>query len=268
MSVPQIRCPNCGLTINLENRKDTDVQLITTAVQHDASSFTELLRSTKLPRKTLSLRLKEMCSNGVLAKVDGAYKLNGTPSSEKKLANPFGRVANVVGDRRVKGLILIGLVLMGFPVVSYALATLFSYTPTINVASEPKLSGNFSLTVEVHDMKDLYAWQAIIAFNTSELKLLEITPGEDFNVTWPYFLTPSDLGHGMMLVGASLEGASAGVNIPGAGSLAVIVFGYYASNYQSPKIIRSGGGFETELLDSQQQDIPLSDSTLSLAILP
>lgn len=269
--MPQIRCPNCGLTINLENRKATDVRLITTAVQHNATSFTDLLRTTKLPRKTLSLRLKEMCGHGVLAKVDGAYKLNGVSGPEKRIASPFNRVASVVSDRRVKGLILLGLVLIGFPAMSYALATLFSQGPSINVAPEPQLLGNFTATVEAHDVKDLYAWQAVIAFNMSELKFLKITPGKDFNVTFPFFPQPADLGNGMMLVGGvhgTLKGPCLGVDFPVKGSLAVIVFGYYVSNYQSPRIARSGGGFETKLLDSQQRKIPLSDSTLSLTILP
>jgi hypothetical protein len=266
--MPQIRCPNCGLTINLENRKGTDIQLITTAVQHDASSFTDLLRSTKLPRKTLSLRLKEMCSNGVLAKVDGAYKLNGISDSKKRVVNPFNRFANVVSDKRVKGLILIGLVLIGLPAMSYALAALFSSGPSINVAPGPKLLGNFTVTLEVHDVKDLYGWQTVIAFNTSELEFLEITPGKDFNVTFPFFPQPSDLGNGMMLAGGILKGLRPGLDFPVEGSLAVLVFGYYVSSYQSPRIMRSGGGFETELLDSHGQDIPVSDSTLSLTVLP
>jgi hypothetical protein len=268
ISVPQIRCPNCGLTINLENRKDTDVRLITTAVQHSASSFTDLLRSTKLPRKTLSLRLKEMCRNGVLAKVDGAYRLNGISGPEKRVANPFNRVASVVSDRRIKGLILLGVLLIGLPAVSYALAPLFPHNPSTNVAPEPELLGGFAVAVEVHDVKDLYAWQAVIAFNTSELEFLKIAAGKDFNVTFPFFPQPSDLGHGMMLVGATLEGSSPGVDFPVKGTLAVMVFGYYVGNYQLPRIVRSGGGFQTELLDSQPREIPLSDSTLSLTILP
>jgi hypothetical protein len=268
MSVPQIRCPNCGLTINLENRRDTDIQLITRAVQHDASSFTDLLRSTRLPRKTLSLRLKEMCHIGVLAKVDGGYKLNGVTGPEKTIANPFNRVANVVGDRRIKGLILLGVLLIGFPAVSYALAAMFSPAPSINVAPEPKLLGNFAVTLEVHNVKDVYSWQAIIAFNTSELKFLEITPGKDFNVSFPFFPQPADLGNGMLLVGGTLKGACPGVDFPVKGSLAVIVFGYYVRNYQSPELIQSGGGFRIKLLDSQQNEIPTSGSTFSLTILP
>jgi hypothetical protein len=266
--VPQIRCPNCGLTINLENRKDTDVQLITTAVQHNASSFTDLLHSTKLPRKTLSIRLKEMCHNGVLAKVDGGYKLNGISGPEKRIANPFSRVASVVSDRRVKGLILLGMVLIGFPALTYAMVALFPSTPSISVAPEPKLLGSFTAIVEVHDVKDLYAWQAVIAFNSSELKFLKMTAGKDFNVTFPFFQNPSDLDNGMMLVGGTLQGPCTGINIPGKGSLAVIEFGYYVSNYQSPRAILSGGGFETALLDSEQRGIAVSDSTLSLTILP
>jgi hypothetical protein len=268
--MPQIRCPNCGLTINLENRKDTDMQLITTAVQHNASSFTDLLRSTKLPRKTLSLRLKEMCGNGVLAKVDRGYKLNGVSGPEKRVANRFSRVSRVVGDRRMKGLVLLGLILIGFPVVSYALASFYQQAPSINVTPEPKLLGNFTVAVVVHDVKDLYAWQAVIAFNTSELKLLGATSGKDFNVTFPCFPNPSDLGNGMILVGGTLLGQVPGVDIQGNGTLAVIEFGYYVSNYQTPRIVKYAKGAETLLFDSQYplHKIPMSDSTLSLEIIP
>jgi hypothetical protein len=269
-SMPQIRCPNCGLTINLENRKDTDMQLITTAVEHNANSFTDLLHSTKLPRKTLSLRLKELCGNGVLAKVDGAYKLNGVSRPERRAANPFNRVSSVLSDRRVKGLILLGLVLIGFPAMSYALATLFQQAPSINVTNEPKLLGSCTVALEVHDVKDLYAWQAIIAFNATELKFLNAIAGDAFKVKYPLFPNASDLGvKGLILVGATLEGNVSGLDIE-TGTLAVIEFGYYVSNYHTPQIVKSARGFETYLLDSQYpaQMIPMSGSTLSLKIVP
>ena len=65
---PQIRCPNCGITINLKNRKKVDIDLIERAVKKPRS-FTELLRITNFPRKTLALRLKDLCSHGLLLKM-------------------------------------------------------------------------------------------------------------------------------------------------------------------------------------------------------
>jgi hypothetical protein len=78
--MPQIRCPKCGTTINLENRKGVDFSTILNALQRSPKTFTDLLHLTGLPRKTLSLRLKSLCDSGAIVK-DGGYRLNGTPPS-------------------------------------------------------------------------------------------------------------------------------------------------------------------------------------------
>jgi PKD repeat protein len=72
---PQITCPYCGNTIGLENRKEVDFEKIMHALGKSPRSFTELLTMTNLPRKTLSLRLKELCASGSIMK-DGGYHLN------------------------------------------------------------------------------------------------------------------------------------------------------------------------------------------------
>jgi PKD repeat protein len=59
----------------LENRKEVDFEKITHALGKSPRTFTELLTMTNLPRKTLSLRLKELCASGSITK-DGGYHLN------------------------------------------------------------------------------------------------------------------------------------------------------------------------------------------------
>lgn len=72
---PQITCPYCGNTIGLENRKEVDFEKIMHALGKSPKTFTELLTLTNLPRKTLSLRLKELRASGSIMK-DGGYRLN------------------------------------------------------------------------------------------------------------------------------------------------------------------------------------------------
>jgi len=81
---PQITCPHCGSTINLENRKEVDFEKIMYALNHSPKTFTELLELTNLPRKTLSLRLKDLCTSGSIIK-DGGYRLNSSIKPTNKL---------------------------------------------------------------------------------------------------------------------------------------------------------------------------------------
>ena len=112
MRVPQITCPNCGTTINLENRKEIDLDMIRNAARRQPKTFTELLHITKLPRKTLSLRLKELCQSGMLIKNEGVYKLNGVSeygNARTAMSNGLSRVLN---DKRMRtGLMLIAFLL-------------------------------------------------------------------------------------------------------------------------------------------------------------
>ncbi|MEM2103049.1 MAG: PKD domain-containing protein, partial [Candidatus Bathyarchaeia archaeon] len=74
---PQITCPHCGNTINLENRKEVDYDKILCALNKSPKTFSELLMITDLPRKTLSIRLKDLCSAGTIVK-DGGYRLSAS----------------------------------------------------------------------------------------------------------------------------------------------------------------------------------------------
>ncbi|HML01889.1 MAG TPA: PKD domain-containing protein [Candidatus Bathyarchaeia archaeon] len=84
---PQITCPYCGNTIGLENRKEVDFQKIIDALGKSPRTFTELLAMTNLPRKTLSLRLKELSASGSITK-DGGYHLNPSIVSANRV---FGK---------------------------------------------------------------------------------------------------------------------------------------------------------------------------------
>jgi len=74
---PQITCPHCGSTINLENRKEVDYDKILFALSKSQRTFSELLMMTDLPRKTLSIRLKDLCTSGAIIK-DGGYRLSAS----------------------------------------------------------------------------------------------------------------------------------------------------------------------------------------------
>ncbi|MDH7477383.1 MAG: PKD domain-containing protein [Candidatus Bathyarchaeota archaeon] len=89
--MPQIVCPNCGITINLENRKNVDYDRILYAIQKKPKTFTELLKLTGLPRKTLSLRLRDLCCSGIIVK-DNGYRLNGNSMlDESKMLASFNQ---------------------------------------------------------------------------------------------------------------------------------------------------------------------------------
>jgi len=148
--MPQVRCPNCGLTINLENRKQLDINLITDAVNRRGKSFTDLLHVTKLPRKTLSLRLKELCITGILTKSDGVYELSGGYEKKGGSIGNLKTIPGILSDRRVKAFFAIALLVIGFPVASHVLAGLFA-PPTSNI-TERSLQGQFSMTLEVSEV--------------------------------------------------------------------------------------------------------------------
>jgi PKD repeat protein len=73
----------------LENRKEVDFEKIMHALGKSPRTFTELLTMTNLPRKTLSLRLKDLCASGSIMK-DGGYHLNPSVAS----ANGIFRKSN------------------------------------------------------------------------------------------------------------------------------------------------------------------------------
>lgn len=263
--MPQIRCPNCGLTISMKNRKEIDLDLITHAVQSGPRTFTYLLHATKLPRKTLSLRLKELCEGGMILKREGVYMLNGTRVMENRSTAYFKRFSAMPYDKKIRAGILLALLIISAPVAAQVLASLFIASPP-PVAPELVVIGSFDMALEIHDVSDLYAWQVYIAYNKDQMKILAIEAGDFPDTVVPGIYNSTGSGNGYVSVGDSLVG-----NVPGwTGSckLATITFGYYVETYAMPAIMNNiGVESNTILLGSAQNNIPIIwGTTLTLTI--
>jgi len=248
--MPQIRCPNCGLTISLENRKEMDEGIITDAVQGRERTFTDLLHITRLPRKTLSLRLKEMRENGLIAKEDGVYKSNGFSAPGSGLGFQKHRLSVMVRDKRIRaGLMMVALVI-SIPAFSYAMATFvapFSYV-------EPVAMGNFKMTLEAHNVDHLGAWQVYISYDTSELRVSDVQSGGFLDNDNELFIDKTDIDGDGVPDGALLLADSSYPDTParsGDGVLATIVFEYYVVDYTEPTIALRWMGFDSGWIDSR-----------------
>jgi hypothetical protein len=255
-------CPKCGTTINVENRKEIDVNLIINADERP-KTFTELLHVTKLSRKTLSMRLKELCKNRAIVKSDGVYKLSDSSQVENHGRSFVTGFSRAFRDRRVRNVVWMLMLLTSFSVSGYVLAMHFA-SPPEQVHNGPVIIGYSTMAVEIRNVNDLYTWQVAICFNATELKVLQVTPGNFVGLEYPFFCNSTDTGEGLLLVGGCLEGDSPGKN--GNGTLATIVFGYFTSNYKEPLIVPQQMGFETFLEDSQLASIPVG-TKLSLKVL-
>jgi hypothetical protein len=267
--MPQIRCPNCGLTINLENRKETDMDLITQAMQTKEKTFTELLRITKLSRKTLSLRLKELRSNGNIVKSNGAYSLNGASyprSGGKNLMKSFSRTFQ---DRRVRAVMWTLMFLLSSSVSGYVLAVMFAAQQPSPIHETPTVMGTFTMALDVNNVRDLHGWQTLVIYDPSKLGVLQIVPGGFVGATYPsavmtdvsegIFMNATDIGEGEFLVSGLLIGNGPGRD--GSGRLATIIFEYYTNDYEFPSIAMDASTSETCLLSSVNSIIPIEGQT-------
>ena len=250
---PQIRCPNCGTSINLKNREETDFNMILGALKSRQRTFSDLLRTTKLPRKTLSIRLKQLAEKHLIIKDEG-YILNGERSFIVKKEEAFSRkFTNFDRKKLLITMLLIGITL---PTGATVLATIFK-------APEPepiKPLGSFIVTAEVLNASDVYGWQVIVRFDDQRLKVINVAAGdflEKTNQTYGdmtnqhgYELRSESLfmysvNKGMIMVAQTLLGRESGKC--GNGTLASIEFEYYDADYANPEIIYGDQIFETGL---------------------
>jgi hypothetical protein len=245
--MPQVRCPNCGQTINLANRKGIDVDMIKKAVQKEDKSFTDLLHVTQLPRKTLSLRLKELRGNGTIVKTDGMYRLNGDHSPVYKGASLAQRFSAPFSDKRRLAVFLM-VFLIGVPVSAQVFATFFAYhaPQAPPIIQEPTVLGSFTAAIEVQNVNELYTWQCVITFNSSKLKVLDIKSGEFLDADFPLFASAFPDSN-TLAFGATLKGDEPGKT--GSGTLATVVFGYFEADYEMPEILSSWQYLETYWID-------------------
>jgi len=257
MRVPQVTCPNCGTTINLENRKEIDLDMIRNAARRQPKTFTELLHITKLSRKTLSLRLKELCESGMLIKNEGVYKLNGVSefgNTRRVMSNGFSKV---LSDRRMRtGLMLIAFLLCS-SATGYVLAMFMVPPHEVENVPPPVPIGSFTMTLGVKDVKDLYGWAVAVKFNPAKLTVRETSAGDFFEVGPSYQLWSNVFPGGLLYAGSALLEVESGED--GSGVLATIVFEYYDVNYRDywPTLESEFLGRQTYLLNSLGQELPL-----------
>jgi hypothetical protein len=262
--MPQVTCPNCGTTINLENRKEIDYGLIKSAVGREPQTFTDLLHYTKLSRKTLSLRLSALCGEGAVLKEDGKYMLNGKCVSESRGGHFAQGVSRVFSDRKVRTGVMLVALLVFSSVSSYVLASYFTLPK--NTVQEPVVIGKFTMALDVSNVTDLYGWQVNIGFNSSQMKVLDTSPGDFLGADFPGFVNSTDTESNTLLLAETLKGDVPGKSTDGTpGRLATIIFGYYEQDYDEPRINVNQATFTTFLTNSALANIPIGSSTLVLS---
>ncbi|MEM4703704.1 MAG: PKD domain-containing protein [Candidatus Bathyarchaeia archaeon] len=142
--MPKVTCPNCGTTIDLENRRKIDYGKICQALEKGPKSFTDLLKITGLPRKTLSLRLNYLCESKIVTK-NGDYSLNGHSSAQ--LVKETVQAMDAFNDwkRFVRTFALVFLLTVGTASVVSAFVNMMPITtipanpPVASVAITPSL---------------------------------------------------------------------------------------------------------------------------------
>jgi hypothetical protein len=250
----------------LENRRELDYTLIRNATDKRPRTFTELLHITKLSRKTLNSRLKEMCAEGILIKSEGMYKSNGTSGFGSDGGHHLKSLSRVFDDKKMRtGLMLVAL-LVSFSLSGYVLAMMYKpFTGVETTSTEPKPLDTFTMVLSVNNVNDLYSWQVAIVFNSTQVKVVNASAGDFLNPesTPPYLEYSTDTAPGLVLLTGSLEG-----NVPGksgSGTLATIVFEYYANGYDPPRIVSQEANFDTWLMDSTLTMIPGGQALLTLS---
>jgi len=255
--MPQIRCPNCGTSINLANRRELDHRIIVKALEKGSKSFTDLLKMTGLPRKTLSMRLAALRDSGVIVK-DGSYHLNGSAHLERrdeKMVSPESQLlAKPPLFTRKRMLLMMMMLVIGVPVAAQVSAMLFA-SPPASSPPQPSYIGTFKMDINISNTNDLFAWQALIHFYPSELVFIEAAEGDFLKDKAPYgthFVFANDTGPGELLV----YGCRLGMDVPGisgTGTLATITFGYKSETYALPEIAYNGV-FDTWLWNSNLEN--------------
>jgi len=256
--MPQIRCPNCGTSINLEMRKETDLNLIVKSLRTGPKTFTQLLKITCLPRKTLSLRLKELINSEVITKGAG-YRLNGSASSYMsggiKLSKVFPH------SRKNTMLTMLLMLCIGFILAqAYARYMVPPSIEPIKPPTPPVVTGTFDVDIVVHNVANLFSWQVKIVFDPAALIVTNLVEGQflekdggttlfvaatkitkcvfsedTLNTTDQFTLIMNDENSvDSVLVGGTLIGEALGVS--GDGVLATVTFGVIGEGSHIPQI--------------------------------
>jgi len=263
--MPQVRCPKCGTLINLQNRRDSDFCLILKALESKGRTFSELLKITRLPRKTLSLRLKQLINDEEIMKNGKYYTNNG---KGKTIESIFDKEIRFPSNKKLLASLII--ILLGIPSISLAVALL--YQPV-----EPQPLGYIRAKVYLNNVTDLYAWQVAIRFNYTNLKIQNVKPGNfltgnmelqfnklesDIEISEKTVFIYKEIDKGTLLVCESLLGDSPSVN--GSSVLFTIEFAYFYKYEEASIIFDESPTCKTILLRKDLTEIPINDNTLTL----
>ena len=94
----------------MEERREVDHTLILNALKSGPKRFMELYKTTELPRKTLSFRLKDLLQSNYIIKKDGYYFLNRTHLSNGKKFLEVKKLHVLKNNIRIISLIMLWLV--------------------------------------------------------------------------------------------------------------------------------------------------------------
>lgn len=269
--MPQIRCPTCGTLINLESRRNNDFNMILKALEKQKRTFSELLKITRLPRKTLSLRLKQLLSNGKIVNDGKFYIQNG---KETFADGMFDREIRFPSNKKLIASLII--VFLAIPSIGYVLALISQ-----SVEPQPQPLGYLRAVISVNNVTEVYAWQVAIRFNHTNLKIQSIKPGNflteganiqfnklgpDMEISDKIFFVQRVLDNGIFIACETLLGKSPGVN--GSGTLLVIEFAYfYSYDDESISIMyNESSQYRTILLRKDGTTIPIDQNTISLRL--
>jgi hypothetical protein len=263
--MPQIRCPKCGTLINLQNRRFNDFCIILKALESKGRTFSELLKITKLPRKTLSLRLKQLLDDEETMKNGKYYTNNGKGKTTESLLDKEIRFPS--SKKLLASLIIL---MLGIPSISLALARL--YQPI-----EPQPLGYLRVEVYVNNVTDVYAWQVGIRYNHTNLKILSVEPGNfltegieaqsnklspNVEIYKNTLFFHNVLDGGILVACQTLTGSSPSVN--GSGILLIIEFAYFYKYEEVTIIYDESPQYDTGLLRKDTTEIPISRNTITL----
>lgn len=264
--MPQIRCPHCGARINLETRKETDFRMILSSLKRGPKTFTDLLRATELPRKTLSLRLKELSELKLIIK-DGGYRLNDEPPSNLG-GEMLERLNKPTLFTRKRVIVLFLILCIAIPASSYVQANLRPKEEKGGeVTPPPFYYGNLTIAIRIQNVTDLFTWQVKLNYNPEELDFLGAWKGDFFGknkASLGVFVKDKYGVVNWLVVGDTLIGKY-GQRVPGvsgSGTLAIVKFAIKIPTAPiTPEIVFDQ---DTFLVDSYGQDIPSAYSMVSI----
>jgi len=257
------------MTINLENRKKIDIDQIIGGLKKGPKTFTQLLRTTHLPRKTLCIRLKELSDSGIIVK-DREYHLTDSPQTRefqarhsiKRVHNLKSKVVRFVkenpnGNRDAFLILaLFALMMIG---ITHPLMVRANRVHNINAGCQIA-DRIFEVRIGITNAVDLYSWQGKITYDPTILEVVDIAAGEFLSsdaivinatdevcsITTSYsassiliFATDSNSEEGVLLVGGSLLGQVQGID--GAGTLATITFSVTNEEMETISVNLRGG---------------------------